>query len=278
VFSAAHFSFVIAPTPALLLARCWRRPAVLHYHSGDAGLHLQRWGASARITMRLAATIVVPSRYLMREFARHGLPARRIPNFIEPERLRFRARSGHSAVFLSNRQLLPVYGVDCVLRAFALVQRRVPHASLIVAADGGQGPSLRALARELGLRNTSFLGWVPPERIAELYDAADIYLNGSLEGDNVPVSILEAYAAGLPVVSTDPGGISELVTDGETGLLVPAGDHVGLAAAALRVLDERALASRLAANGRRRCSEFTWSERRGEWLALYQELVATRLT
>ena len=118
-----------------------------------------------------------------------------------------------------------------MLRAFAIIQQRLPEARLIVAGDGSQRAPLEHLARELGLRNTEFTGQVRHERVVELYDAADIYLNGS-EIDNQPLSILEAFACGLPVVTTDAGGIPFVVTGGETGFLVKRGDYEAMAAGA----------------------------------------------
>ena len=227
VFSSHGTSFVIAPTPAILVARVFRKPSLLHYHSGEADSHLRRWRRTAPATMRLCSAIVVPSAYLVHQFGRHGIPARLIPNVLEADQFEFRERRPLRPVFLCNRQLAPYCNVGCVVRAFAEVQRRVSGARLIVAADGPERPRLEALARELGLHDAAFVGWVAPERAAELYSSADVYLNGSDDRDNVPVSILEAFAAGLPVISTDVAGVSELISHEETGLLVPPGDHRG---------------------------------------------------
>lgn len=272
VFSAAHTSFLISATPAILIATGFGKGTVLHYHSGEADLHLRRWRRTAARTMRLVDAIVVPSRYLVDQFAGHGFNVRLISNVIEPERFEFRERQPLRPVFLCNRQLQPYCNVACVLRAFALVQARVGDARLIIAADGSDGRDLKALAGELGLTHTEFIGWVRPERAAELYASADVYLNGSDHRDNVPISILEAFASGLPVVSTDVAGISELVVGGKTGMLVPADDHEQLAASALALLADPPLASRLALGARRECSRFTWPAVRKQWLALYQAL------
>lgn len=272
VFSAAHTSFVISTTPAILIAKGFGKATILHYHSGEADLHLRRWRRTAAPTMRLADAIVVPSCYLVDQFAGHGFSARLISNVIEPDRFQFRERRPLTPVFLCNRQLQPYCNVACVLRAFALVQARASDARLIIAADGSDRGELEALARELGLSHTEFIGWVPPDRAAELYASAEIYLNGSDHRDNIPISILEAFASGLPVVSTDVAGISELVHSGETGMLVPADDHQQLAASALALLANPELASRLALGARLECSRFTWPAVREQWLALYRTL------
>ena len=181
-------------------------------------------------------------------------------------------------VFLSNRQLQPYCNVACVLRAFALVQAQVAGARLIVAADGIERPALEALAVRLGLRQAEFIGFVHPDKAPELYSSADVYLNSSDHRDNVPVSILEAFASGLPVCSTDVAGISELVRSGETGMLVPPDDHERLAAVALALLAEPDRASSLARHAHSECSRFVWSELRESWLALYRGPAPHRVT
>jgi glycosyltransferase involved in cell wall biosynthesis len=270
IFSAAHTSFVISATPAILIGAGLGKRMILHYHSGEADLHLRRWRRTARRTMRLVDAIVVPSRYLRDQFAHHDLRAILIPNVIEPARFVYRERRALRPVFLCNRQLQPYCNVACVLRAFAIVQAQVSGARLIVAADGVDRPELEALAVRLRLRHTEFIGFVHPDRAAELYSSADIYLNSSDHRDNVPVSILEAFASGLPVCSTDVAGISELVHSGETGMLVAADDHEQLAAVALGLLADPDRASSLAQRARRECSRFVWSEVRESWLTLYQ--------
>lgn len=272
IFSASHLSFVLAPTPALVIARCFGTPTILNYHSGEADLHLRRWRRTAPRTMRLADAIVVPSAFLVAEFRRHRLEVRLIRNLVDLDRFPFREPRPREPVFLCNRGLLPVYDVACVLRAFALVQAQLGHARLVVTGDGSQRRELEALARRLRLHNVEFVGWVPPARSPKLYAAAEIFLNGSTAGDNIPLSILEAFAAGVPVISTDPGGISELVRPGATGMLVPAGDHEQMAAQALRLLADPGLASTLVDGARREAARFTWDAQGRHWLALYREL------
>ena len=268
IFSASYFSFLLAPTPAILAARLYGKRIVLNYRSGEAEDHLARW-PSAIATLRMAGVIAVPSAYLVDVFARFGLRARAVFNVVDRRRFRFRLRSPLRPVFLTNRGLEPMYNVECVLRAFATIQKRVPEARLIVANDGGSRRSLESLARQLDLKNAEFVGRVSQERSPTLYDSADIFLNGS-DIDNMPGSLLECFAAGLPVVTTDAGGIPYIVADGETGLLVHRGDHQAMAAAALRLLAEPSLAERLAQTAHRQCELYTWDAVKNQWLDLYR--------
>jgi L-malate glycosyltransferase len=270
IFSASYLSFVLAPTPAILIGRLYGKKVLLNYHSGEAEDHLQRWRSAVR-TIRMADDVVVPSSYLVRVFAKFGIPARSIFNLIETERFRFRERNPLRPVFLSNRNFERHYRVDTVLRAFAFIQKRIPEARLIIAGDGPERPSLEHLARDLNLQNAEFTGRVEHAKAIELYDSADIFLNGS-EIDNQPLSILEAFACGLPVVTTDAGGIPDMVTPEKTALMVAMGQHEQLAGAALRLLDDERLAQSIIAQARVECRKYLWDTVGEQWLNLYRQL------
>jgi glycosyltransferase involved in cell wall biosynthesis len=269
VFSASYWSFLLAPTPAIVLGRVYGKRVVLNYHSGEAADHLARWRHSAIPTLRLADVIAVPSGYLVDVFARFGFKALPVFNFIDPSDIPYRERSSLRPVFLANRNFAPHYNVATVLRAFELIQKNVPDASLIVAGDGEQRDELHALARDLGLQNVAFLGQLPPDRMPALYDTADIYLNAS-RVDNMPMSVIEAFAAGVPVVTSNAGGIPYLVNDGVTGLLAEPDDYSSLAAHALRLLQEPELVRRLTTAAREEVlRRYTWPAVHQNWRTLY---------
>ncbi len=271
VFSASYYAFVLAPTPAVLIGRLYGRKVLLNYHSGEAEDHLRRWRRTALPVMRMADALIVPSEYLVRILHPFGLASSAIFNVVETATFRFRPRRPLRPVFLSNRNFQQHYRVDNVLRAFALVQRRVPEAQLTVAGYGPLREQLEQLAGELGLKHTTFVGRVEQEDIPALYDRTDIFLNGS-EIDNQPLSILEAYASGLPLVTTDAGGIPDMVTHEVTGLMVPAGDIAGMAASAVRLLEDDELAQRLIANGRDECARYGWPVLGPQWSSCYHQL------
>jgi glycosyltransferase involved in cell wall biosynthesis len=132
------------------------------------------------------------------------------------------------------------------------------------------------LARELELHNTEFTGSVPHEAITDLYDAADVFLNGS-EIDNQPLSILEAFACGLAVVTTDAGGIPYMVTAERNALVVSRGNYEQLALAAIRLFEDNDLAARLVHEGLEECSKYSWQAVRNQWLELYLRLARRKL-
>lgn len=273
-FSASYWSFVLAPLPAMTIARLYGKAVVLNYRSGQAEDHLSRWPSAVK-GMRSVDAIVVPSGYLVDVFARFGLTAQSIFNFVDVEAIRHRRRERIAPVFLSNRNFESHYNVSCVLRAYARLQRELPDARLIVAGAGPQRDALHALAADLNLRNVEWRGAVPPAAMAELYDAADVYLNAP-SIDNMPNSIIEAYAAGLPIVTTDAGGIPYIVTHERTALVVGCDDDSALAASAVRLVRDPALALRLADAGRQDClTKYVWPAVRDEWTRLYTRVAAS---
>jgi L-malate glycosyltransferase len=271
VFAASYFSFVITPAPAVLIAKIYGKPVLLNYHSGEAEDHLRRWPRSTKLIFGLVDRVVVPSRYLVGIFAQFGIKAEVVSNTAPLERFAFRERRPLRPTLLSNRSLESHYNIADTLRAFALIERRVPGARLIVAGDGGERARLQSLAAELGLKRVEFIGAAPPDRMPELYDRADIFVNSSLV-DNMPLSLIEAFACGLAVASSNAGGIPSLVTGGETGLLSPCGDYEALAANVIRLLEDQRLAADLINRARVACCQYTWEAARDSWLKIYADM------
>ena len=275
VFSASYLSFLLAPTPAIFIGRLFGKKVILNYHSGEAEDHLRCWPRTSVPIMKLADELIVPSPYLAGVFRKFGLQAHAISNVVDQEQFNFRERKPLRPIFLSNRNLYLLYNVACTLRAFARIQQRFPEAKLIVAGGGRQRPYLESLASELKLQNVEFRGLVSPGKMNALYDEADIYLNSS-NIDNMPGSIIESFACGLPVVSTNAGGIRYIVTHGRTGLLVPKNDFEAMASWAIRLLETPELAESIARNAYEECPAYTWPAVRETWVAAYLHLVGVR--
>jgi glycosyltransferase involved in cell wall biosynthesis len=272
IFTPGYFAFLLAPAPAILLAKLLGKKTVLNYRDGRAEDHLKRSKLAGRI-MRQVDAIVAPSNFLVDVFAQFGLPARSIPNIVDLGRFHFRERSRPQPAFLHNRGLEPLYNVPCTIRAFALVQKRYPGASLTIAHNGPLRKQLEALVSELHLQNVSFIGRVSQEQTPQVYDQADIYVM-SPNIDNMPASVLECYATGVPVIATRVGGIPYILEHERTGLLVERDDHLGLADAAFRLIEEDGLAARLTRNGREECRKYAPEAVANEWLHLYASLTA----
>jgi glycosyltransferase involved in cell wall biosynthesis len=279
IFSASYSSFLLAPLPAVLVSRVLGKPVLLNYHSGEADDHLRRsW--IARATLRRAVDInVVPSPYLRDVLARFGIDAAVVSNTVDRTEFpyRDRERGRRPLALLSTRNFEANYNVACTLRAFARVQARFPDVSLTLVGSGSEEKALRALARALGLRGIHFVGPVPPERVSAYYAAADVYVQTPVV-DNMPLSILEAFASGLPVVSTRVGGVPAIVQDRVNGLLAPDDDAEGIAGRIIELIERPDMARGIAAAAAAACAQFDWSTTRESWRAVYRELARLRRT
>ena len=270
-FSASYSSFVLSTLPAILIGRLLRRPVIVHYHSGEAPDHLRRSWVARYALAKLTDAVAVPSPFLRDVFAAFGLRTQVVPNTVDFDRFVFRPRHTLSPRLVSTRNFEAHYNVACTLRAFAIVEQEYPNASLTLVGGGTHEGALRGLARELKLQNVTFTGRVPADEISRYYADADIYVQ-TPDIDNMPLSVLEAYASGVSVVSTDAGGVPSILTHGVHGLLAPRGDHRAVADRIIELLRQPARARQLAANAHTSCSHYSWSAVRPQWLALYREL------
>lgn len=275
IFTPAYTSYYLWSVPAMLVGRLMGKRVLLNHRDGRAADHL-RESRLARWTLRLPHIVVVPSGYLVEVFRQHGITAKAIPNVVETASFPFRERLQLRPLFFTNRGLEPLYDVGCVIRAFAIVQQHHPAAELTIAHNGSCRRELEQLVADLGLSHVIFTGKVSQARMAELYNAADIYIM-SPKVDNMPGTVLECFAAGIPVVSTNAGGIPYIVEDERTGLLVECGDPSALAAAALRLLETPILATRMAYSAKQECTRYQREAVRPQWRNLYSQLTRKAL-
>ncbi len=276
VMANSGWSWHLFAAPAIWIARLRGVPVVVNYRGGEAGAFLARAAGVVRASMRRAALLVVPSGFLQQVFGGHGMPARVVPNIIDlgrfhpadPPRV-----PGQAPHLLVARNLEALYGNDTALRAFALLSQHYPAATLTLAGAGPEADSLAALARDLGVADrVRFPGRLDRDEMAALYRDADLMLNAS-RVDNMPNAILEAMASGVPVITTDAGGIPFIVEQGRTAMLVPVDDAAALATATREVLDDAALRAALVSQGLAEVERYRWSSVQAQLLAAYQTAI-----
>jgi glycosyltransferase involved in cell wall biosynthesis len=261
VMANSGWAWHLFAAPAIWVARCRRVPVVVNYRGGEAAQFLERSHRVVRSSMRRVQNLVVPSAFLQEIFVRFSMPAVIVPNIIDIERFRPRgARVAGVAHLVVARNLEPIYDNATAIEAFSLVRARLPNARLTIAGSGPQAHELSALVSRLQLDDSIvFAGRLDRNAMAELYRSADLMLNPSL-ADNMPNSVLEALASGVPVVTTNVGGVPFVVKDRETAMLVPPGDPSAMALASLRVLEDDALWHGLSAAGVAEVQKYTWSQ------------------
>lgn len=280
IMANSGWSWHLFAAPAIWIG--WLRgvPVVVNYRGGEADTFFQRSFSWVRPSLRRAAAVVVPSGFLEEVFRRRGVSTHMVPNIIDLQRFAAPGRTASSETvtktILVPRNLELIYDVATALRAFARVHGALPEARLVVAGAGPERAALERLVGELGVgQAVTFTGRVDNEGMAALYQTADVMLTSSL-ADNMPISILEAMASGVPVVSTRVGGVPYMVEDEKTALLVPPGDDTAMAAALLRILTDAELAARLAAAGLREAQGYAWPRVRDRLLQVYRQVLGGR--
>ena len=259
VMANSGWSWHLYAAPAIRIAGLRGVPVVVNYRGGEAAAFLARSASKVHRSMRRASRLAVPSVFLQRVFAQHGMSAEVVPNVVDLARFHPASAERRAAAHLVvARNLEPIYDNHTALRAFCLVRRSRPEARLTIAGSGPEEARLRAATAELGLDGyVRFAGRLDREAMASLYRDADLSLNPSL-ADNLPNSVLESMASGVPVVSTNVGGVPYLVEHGTTALLVEPRDAEGMAAAALRLLDDAALRRQLAQAAVAEAQKYSW--------------------
>jgi len=210
--------------------------------------------------MRQTHALVVPSGFLQGVFARFGMPAGIVPNIIDLSRFRPRDPTLAGAPhLLVARNLEPLYDNLTAIRAFQNVRASFPQAHLTIAGSGPDEPRLRQAVQDMGLADVvQFSGRLERDAMADLYRSADLMLNPSL-ADNMPNSVLEAWASGVPVVSTNVGGIPHLAQDGVTASLVLPADPAAMAQACVALLSDAALWQQRSKAGIQEAQRYTWT-------------------
>ena len=269
VMANSGWAWHLWAAPAVWIARARGRPIIINYRGGNAEAFLGRQRNWVLPTLTRATAVVVPSEFLRAVFRAHTVDAEIVPNIIDLTLFHPAESGGEGPHLVVTRNLEEIYDIPTAIRAFVRVRARHARAKLTIAGSGPCRRELERLCQELGLLSSvTFTGRLDNARVAELYRSADLLLNSS-RVDNMPISLLEAMASGVPIVSTNVGGIPYLVEHDRTALLVPPADPEAMADAALRVLSHPGLAERLRGAGLQAAQRYTWERVRSQWMAVY---------
>ena len=234
-------------------------------------------GWAVRRLLARADAVVAPSGYLAELAEEHGRRARIIPNVLEIERYPFKPRADVTPRLLWMRTFHRIYNPSLAIETVALLREAGLSPTLTMAGqDKGLGDETRRLAEARGLDGSiRFPGFLDTAGKQREFADHDIFLNTN-RIDNMPVTVLEAAAFGLPVVATRVGGIPHLLQDGQTGLLVADDSPREMATAVRRLLDSPELARTLSGGGRSLAESCSWPRVYERWARLFDELFEHR--
>jgi glycosyltransferase involved in cell wall biosynthesis len=236
-------------------------PLVVHFHGHDAhrAKIVEDYRERYRSMFDIAFRMVTVSRFMSDALIELGAdPAKIVLNPYGPRDRFFSVIPDYRPVVLSLGRFTDIKANYLTLAAFAKVAASNPDASLIMVGDGELLETCKTLAIQWGIQHrVSFPGAVPHAKILPFFEHACCFAQHSVtpsygDAEGTPVAIIEAGAAGLPVVATRHAGIPDVVVHGETGFLVEERDVDGMAAYMLRLINDSALARTMGENARQR--------------------------
>ena len=270
LYSGRAFTWGLAATELLTSLKC---PYVVALHGGSLPVFAKRHASLVRRCLRGAAAVVSPSPYLKFRLQAYRQDICLLPNALDVESFRYRLRESSSPRLVWVRAFHKIYRPWLAAKVVARLAGDFPEIQLtMIGPDTGDGSLARTqrAARELGvIDRISFPGPIPNDEVPEWLQASDIFVN-TTDVDNTPVSVMEAMAAGLCVVTTDAGGLPDLVENNQDALLVPQRDENAMAAAVRRILTDDCLSARLSRAARQKAERWDWSEIMPQWFQLLE--------
>lgn len=271
------WSWHLYAVPAIWISHFRNTPIVVNYHGGYANEFLEKQASLVSMSMRRAARLVVPSKFLQKVFDDYGMSSYIVPNIIDMTHFSRHDTTPNAPTasphILVTRNLEPVYDIATAIKALHRIRDKGIQAQLVIAGSGPEEQNLKRLARELGVDNfVTFTGRLDRKEMPRLYSMAAVLLNPSL-ADNMPGSILEALSAGVPVVSSNVGGVPYLVEHEKNALLVSPGDVESMASSIIRILTDPDLSRSLAEAGYKTAEGYAWPNVRNSLFKVYKDVL-----
>lgn len=248
------------------LARIFNIKYIPILHGGNLPNRLRKNPKLCRMLFANAYKNVAPSGYLKKSFESVGFKnVIHIPNSIEIDKYEFKSREKLTPKLLWVRAFASIYNPEMAVKVLQQLQEKYPSATLTMVGPDKDGSlqTTKAFAESIGVA-VNFTGQLAKEDWWQLASEHDIFIN-TTHFDNTPVSVMEAMALGLPVVSTNVGGIPYLLADKENALLVNDDDDKEMTETILDLLNDKVRANQLAKNARTFIEQMDWQVVKEEW-------------
>lgn len=269
-------SFVMAEVVSRL-CRLLNLPLVMFLHGGNLPVFAREHPRWVRSVFRRADKLAAPSEFIAVRFRDMSYEVTVIPNAIEIDGYPVNERKEVRPKLIWMRSFHDLYNPEMAVRVLAGLKRSHPEATLTMAgADKGGRPAVEELAAEMGLSDSiRFVGFLDRKGKLEEFAKADIYINTN-RVDNMPVSVIEARALGLPVVATEVGGLPYIIRNRENGLLVPDNDVEAMVSAIVELVADPDLSNRISRRGREIAEASDWNNVRVKWENLLSEVLDSK--
>jgi glycosyltransferase involved in cell wall biosynthesis len=263
-FSTSNFYYALITSQ---LARILSLKYIPILHGGNLPYRLKNSEHLSTLIFKYAYKNVSPSLYLASEFKKYNLETVYIPNTIPISEVPFKLRTKLEPKLLWVRAFDKIYNPAMAVKVLVLLKASYKNASLCMVGPDKDGSlnKVKDLAIQLGVADSViFTGVLPKEQWHQLSENYDIFIN-TTNIDNMPVSVMEAMALGLPIVSTDVGGLPYLIENNVDGLLIPMNEEKKMAEAIVTLLRDQKKAKELSKNAREKVETFDWNIVKVTW-------------
>ncbi len=254
--------------PAIVLSRFFGRKLILQLPVLQTVKAIKRHRTALMPFLRLVDQILVSSDTALRELRSAGLKGEKAVDLVDPDHLQTRHITRLQPRILVACRQVPENNVTSIIRAVIQVKQKYPRAELVILGDGRQRKELESSVAKANLYGIEFVGDIDTERAMELLNEVDLYVNAADTG-GIPNLMLEALGTGIPVISTAGGAVSEIVTDGYSGLLFDVGDEVTLSNHIIKLVEQDQLVAYLSKCGRAEAEKHAWDNLERSWKQRY---------
>lgn len=269
-YSTLNFYYALAVS---ILAKMFSIPYIPILRGGDLPKRIERNPKMSKIIFNNSYKNISPSNYLHTTFSECGFNSQCIPNNIELNLYPFKIREHFKPHLLYVRSFHKIYNPEMAVKVLAELLKKYEDAKLYMVGPEKDGSlqKTKDLVKQLNLEHkVTFTGKLSKPEIIKLSTDFDIFIN-TTDFDNTPVSVMEAMALGLPVVSTKVGGTPFLIKDKVNGLLVAPRDVDGFVEAVCSVIERPQLGQELAKNARTTVDAFAWEKVKVQWAELFKD-------
>jgi len=249
------------------LANFFKIDYYLYLHGGNLPMRLKKNPRLSKYLFSHSKVNIAPSGYLKNAFEKEGYKVEFIPNNIDISMYPFKPRSVLAPNILYVRAFSEIYNPQMAIEAFVKVYKKYPEAKMCMVGPDKDGSMqlCKELCSQLNVEHAvEFTGRLEKSEWIRRSEEFDLFIN-STNFDNQPVSIIEAMALGLPIVSTNVGGIPFLIQNEKDGLLCAKNSSEEMASCILRLLDNKDLASRLSEEGLSKAQSYSWDSVKSRW-------------
>jgi len=253
----------------VIIGSLLKKKIIITYHGGGLDEFINKYKTKVMYYLNKADIITVPSKYLQNILNDNSIKSKYLPNIIRDDNVYFKKRDILKPNLIVTRTLDEVYNIPLVIMTFKDLKKVVPDAKLKIVGDGKLKNEIFELVKKENIDDIEFVGRVPNSKIGEILNTSDIFINPSNK-DNMPLSLFEALACGLAVISTNVGGIPDYITDGINGFLIELNNKEQLMNKIFYILNNQDEVQKIISNGYQTFEQLTLNNLKNEYLKLYE--------